>query len=229
MGVFTRPKPREQRLAEISEAATAYGFTIVPPNAAYELLAPHIPKLEQKVPDSYGVGLVGKVEGHELVVVTGSYSTTDNEGNVSTTDVLLTLLKHPYIQGTAVMYRDWKHSTAGAIVNTLLWVPPFTIVKMIQLVFDGQKPDLAIGDAAFDGMFKVHSESVELARRGVPPGARRYLVEAKFDGTIVARPGVLIYQLAGARIDVESLNATIAAAPVLLAAFAPSPSDHPMR
>lgn len=229
MGVFTRPKPREQRIAEISEAAAAHGFAVVPPNEAYELLAPHIPKLQQTVPDSYGVGLVGKVDGYELVVVTGSYNSTDNEGNVSTTDVLLTLLKHPYIQGTAVMYRDWKHSTAGAIVNTLLWIPPFTIVKMIQLVFDAHKPDLLIGDAAFDDMFKVHSESVELARQGIPPGARRYLFEAKFDGTIVARPGVLIYQLAGARIDNESLAATIAAAPGLLAAFAPSPSDHPMR
>lgn len=229
MGIFTKPKPREQRHDEIRQVAATLGFEVVPPETAYALLAPHLPKLEQKVPESYGIGVVGKVDGHELVVVTGEYTTTDNEGNTSTTDVLLTVATHPYIQGTAVMYRDWKHSTAGAIVNKLLWIPPFTIVKMIQLVFDSQKPDLVIGDPAFDSMFKVHSESVELAQRGIPAAARRALVESNFDGTIVARPGVLIYQLDGARVDGESVRATIAAAGPLLAAFAQPPGAHPLR
>lgn len=229
MGVFTKPRPREERLAEIEQAVTALGYTVISPAAAIELLAPLLPKLEQKVPENYGIGVTGKVDEQELAIITGYYTTSDNEGNVSTTDVLLTIVKHPNIQGTAVMYRDWKHSTGGAIVNKLLWIPPFTIVKMIQLIFDSHKPDLAIGDAEFDSMFKVHAESVPLAQQAIPPAARRYLAESKFDGTIVARPGVLIYQLDGARLDVESVTATIAAAGPLLSAFSQSTSDHPMR
>lgn len=102
-GVFTKPKPREERLAEIDKAVTALGYTVVPPAMAYELLATHIPKLEQKVPDTYGIGVMGKVDEQELAIITGHYSSTDNEGNVSTKDVLLTIVKYPNIQGTAVM------------------------------------------------------------------------------------------------------------------------------
>ncbi|MBL8679439.1 MAG: hypothetical protein JNK05_09755 [Myxococcales bacterium] len=75
----------------------------------------------------------------------------------------------------------------------------------------------------------MHAESVLQAQQAIPPAARRYLAESKFDGTIVARPGVLIYQLDGARVDVESVLATIQAAGPLLGAFSQSTSDHPLR
>jgi|LNFM01.2.fsa_nt_gb hypothetical protein len=229
MSVFSKPKTREQHLAEISHAVTALGCSVVPPEMSYALLAPHLPKLEHAVPERYGMGAVGKVNEHKFAIVTGEYRERHGKGKVRVRDVVLAIVEHPNIQGTAGLYRDWKHSTAGAIIDKLLWIPPFTIIKMLQVALDKKMPDIVIGEPAFDSMFKVHSESLALAQQAVPPAARRYLVESNFDGTIVARPGVLIYKLEGARSDVESITAAIAAVRPLLEAFAASSSDHPMR
>lgn len=199
------------------------------PEFGRDVLQSHLPIQGQVAPEDYGIAVVGQINERPVKVVTGAYTSTDNEGNTSTTEVILTIAEHPNVRGTAIIQRDWKHSTAGAIVNALLWIPPFTIVKAIQLIFDRNTPDLVVGDPAFDAMFKVHSESVALAQQAIPEAARRYLVESNFDGMIVARPGALIYRLDGARVDAESVLATLDAALPLIEAFSANTDDHPMR
>lgn len=229
MGVFTRPKPKAQRYDEITRAVTPLGFTVLPEPSAWNFMKPLLPMQGHTTPEGYGIAVVGTVDNCNIQVITGEYSTRDNEGNESWTDVLLTIIEHPSARGTAIVHPDWKHTTTGAIVNKLMWIPPFTIVKFIQIVFDRQTPDLVIGDPEFDSMFKVNAESVALAQQAIPPSARRYLVASNFDGMLVTRPGALIYRLDNAAVDAESVLATLALASPLIAAFSQSYDGHPMR
>ncbi|MFO0560970.1 MAG: hypothetical protein U0269_23325 [Polyangiales bacterium] len=208
---------------------TPLGFTVLPEPAAYNYMQPLLPMQGHTTPDGYGIAIIGKVDSHPVQIITGEYVSRDNDGNETWGDVLLTIVEHPLVRGTAVVHPDWKHSTGGAILDKLLWIPPFTIVKFIQIVFDRQTPDLVIGEPTFDAMFKVNAESVAVAQEAIPPAARRYLVESHFDGMIVTRPGALVYRLGRAQVDAESVAATLAAASPLIAAFTQRTEGHPMR
>lgn len=229
MGAFTRPKPKAQRYEEITRAVVPLGFTVLPEPAAFDYMKPLLPMQGHTTPDGYGIAVVGTIEHCNVQVISGEYSSRDNEGNEQWSDILLTIIEHPAVRATAIVHPDWKHSTAGAIVNKLLWIPPFTIVKLIQIVFDNATPDLVIGEPAFDSMFKVNAESVELAQQAIPPALRRYLVESQFDGMIVTRPGAIVYRTNAARVDAESVLATLALATPLIAAFNERHDGHPMR
>lgn len=229
MGAFSKPVPKAQRYDEIARAVASLGFIVRPEPAAYEYMKPLLPMQGHNTPEGYGIAVVGEVERCNVQIITGEYSSTDNEGNEHWTEMMLAIIEHPSARGTAIVHPDWKHSTAGAIVNKLLWIPPFTIVKFIQIIFDHATPDLVLGEPDFDAMFKVNAESVALAQQAIPPSARRYLVESKFDGMIVTRPGALVYRLDDAKVDAAGVLATLAIAAPLIAAFNENHEGHPLR
>jgi hypothetical protein len=229
MGIFTPSKPKAERYEEITRAVTPLGFTVLPEPAAYDYMKPLLPMQGHTTPDGYGIAILGKVDHHPVRIITGEYASRDNDGNETWTDVLLTIVEHPLVRGTAIVQPDWKHSTVGAILDKLFWIPPFTILKFIQIAFDRQTPDLEIGEPTFDSMFKVNAESVALAQQAIPPAARKHLVESNFDGMIVTRPGALVYRLGAASVDAESVLATLALVSPLITAFTQSTDGHPMR
>ncbi len=106
----------------------------------------------------------------------------------------LAIVQHPAVTERVDSLADWTATTGGAIVNALLWVPPFTVVEAFQYAARSQNPDHEVGHEAFDRRFLVHAESAESAQRAVHPSLGELLVASDFKGRLAMRPGAALVQ-----------------------------------
>jgi hypothetical protein len=171
----------------------------------------------------------GQIEGHRVEAFEYLYSGSDNDGNTVQYDQLLVAVEHPWVQGDASFrpeQREW--STVAAALDALLWIPPFTFLKAIQLLNESRNPDRVVGHAEFDRLYVVHAASDEAARRAIPTPLRDLAVRIGFRGTVELRAGLLLFAPQLPRFDASSIVQTLGIAAALVGAFA-APASHPMR
>jgi hypothetical protein len=200
--------------AQALEAARAAGFTSQPPHTA-KVLEPFLPYEECRgLADCtfaswneigpYIAWLLDYDYSEErTAAVTRSGPTADYHGTGIHTEHerytahvsgTLAILQHPEVRETVDVLTDWRASTAGAIVNALLWIPPFTFVKPFQYAALAKNPDREIGHEEFDRRFLVRAASAEAAQAAIHPALGELLVASDFKGRLSMRPGAVILQ-----------------------------------
>jgi hypothetical protein len=209
------PTP-EERFAAVQQAVTPHGFTAQYRGASDGILRRFMPLKEFSPPEAFEAAVLGQIEGRDVAVAEYATSSTDDEGNVSWTRSHLAVVLDPNFVGTASIINDWKFGTGGAILNAALWIPPFTIVKAIQLIFDSKNPDHELGDRDFDKRYKVHAESAELAANVFHPAFRAAILQMQFQGAIELRHGAMLFNVRGAKFDAEGVMKTLGHVPLLL-------------
>jgi hypothetical protein len=220
-------RSRDDRLCEAAAALAPYGFRL--DDSLAKGLRAYEPLAELEVPAHYVVGVSGHVEGIPVEAFEYEYATSIQDGSTTYGDQLVVAVQHPAIRGTASFFADPKQwSSAAAFVDAFLWVPPFTLLKAFQLLFESKSPDRTVGDADFDRLYVVHAASDEAARLAIPPALRAAVLRAGFRGTVELRPGVLLYAPSTGRLDSDHAVGAIGLAPYFLGALLPRPA-HPMR
>ncbi len=217
---FLSPTPRpseEERFAAINEALAPHGFMAQYQAGADEILRRFLPVKEFSAVEEFGSSVRAQIDGRDVGVAEYRYSTTDQEGNTSWSTTHVAVVLDPNIVGTASIVDDWKAGTGGKILNAALWIPPFTIVKAIQLLFDSKNLDHQIGDATFDNRYKVHAETPELASHVFHPAFREAILQMDFHGALEVRHGALIFSVKGAGFDPAGLMRTLGHVPLLIA------------
>jgi hypothetical protein len=239
MGIFG--PSRDERLAAAARALHPYGFTMDWRYA--QGLRQYEPFAEMHAPESYVTACFGTIEGARVEAYEYEYTVhrtiqsggIGSDGMVHTMDVtdhetaLAVVVHHPWIRGGASFVADlaaW--GTLGTVINAILWVPPFTIAKIVMALAEMKNPDREVGDAEFDRRYKVHAPSEEAARAAIPPTLREVCNHIDFRGSVELRPGVLIYSPYPARLDEQTAVQALGVATAFLGAFAPK-GAHPMR
>lgn len=228
--MFFTPAPRlEERLAGVAHALAPYGF-VVDARRAGQLRA-YEPFTYFAAPEGYAAGVFGTIEGATVEAYEYDYTSTDSEQQVSHYSALAIAVHHPWVRGGASFgpeHKEW--TTTGALLDALLWIPPFTILKVFQYAMENTNPDRTVGDADFDRLYRVRADSDEAAQRAIPPALRSLCVRMAFHGSIELHPGVLLYQpQAVSRLDPATVIPTLGMAAAFLGALAPAPGGHPMR
>jgi hypothetical protein len=208
---------REERYAQIAQTLSPYGFSLQPERGAAAVLQGFTPFELFRAPESYSSVVAGQIDGRAVAVAQYEYTSTDNEGNTSTISEHITVVHDHNIRGVAGLATDWTKTAVGAFINAALWIPPFTIVKAIQLLFDSKHPDREVGQADFDTRYKIRAVNDEVARTVFHPAFQQALLRCSFDGTLEVRHGALLYTLSGSTFDAPGLMRTLGHVPILLA------------
>ncbi|MFO0686043.1 MAG: hypothetical protein U0234_28540 [Sandaracinus sp.] len=214
---------RQERQAAAAAAVAPYGFRLIPPEN--ERLKLHLaPFALHSAPDRCVASAYGKIDQAEVYALEYDYSYRDQDGNEQTSSQMIVAVYHPRILGGAAFMPDMKQwSGIAAALDLMLWVPPFTFVKALQLFFEAKNPDRVIGHAEFDRLYVVRAASDADAARAIPPRLRETAVQLAFRGTVELRENLLIYSVQGCRFDGDGLLTALRyAAPLTLAAMTDS-------
>lgn len=160
--------PPEDRLRQAAASLAPYGFTLDTSRAT--ALRAYEPFLELASPNHYVAGAFGDIEGTPIEAFEYTYGFTDSDGNTSHYDQLVVAVQHLAIRGTASFRDDpTEWSSAAAFLDAFLWLPPFTLLKAIQLYNEAKNPDRGVGDADFDRLYVVHAASATAAPSSSAP------------------------------------------------------------
>lgn len=218
MGIFG--PSRDERYAAAAAAIAPYGFGLVP--AATAPLAEHAPFQLHPSSDGCNVAAYGRIEESDVWAYEYSHSSTDSEGQTSSYDQLIVVAHHPRIEGGAAFSpepREW--SGVARALDTIFWIPPFTLLKVIQWMGEARNPDRTLGDAEFDRLYRVRAASDSEAQRAIPRRLRETVLRLALRGTVELRPGTVIYSIDGCRFDGDGLVRALGyAAPLLVGAMA---------
>jgi hypothetical protein len=225
MGLFG--PTTDERLHGAAQVLAPYGFTLDRSRA--DGIRRYEPFSIFGTPSSYTACVHGRIDDVPIEAYEYDCTSSDSDGNTTYYDQLVVVVPHPNVEGSVAFDVDRRHwSGAAAVLDALLWIPPFTILKAIQLLNRAANPDRTVGHEAFDRLYVVRAESDEAAQRGIPPALRDAVVRLGFFGAMELRPGLIMYSLHGGRLDANSAVSVLGLAPMLLAAFTPQPA-HPMR
>lgn len=218
---------REERLAGAARALAPYGFRPDPRRASE--LRKYEPFTLLWQPESYVAGFFGSIEGAPVEAYEYGYTTTSEEGGTIHNSVLVVAIHHPWVNGGAAFQpdpREWDG--VSAVIDALLWIPPFTIVKALQLVMEARHPDRNVGHPQFDRLYQVRAESNAAARRAITPDLRAVCLRLAFRGTVELRPGTLLYSPHGYELDERTAVHALGIGAAFLGALSPKVA-HPMR
>jgi hypothetical protein len=223
MGLFGPSS--EERHAAAAAAIAPYGFVVGKEGA--RALEKWLPLELHHRPESYEVAAWGRIDSAEVSVFQYGYSTTDGEGQTHHHDQMVVVAEHPRIEGGAGFTpepREW--SGVAQALDVLLWIPPFTFVKVIQWLGESENPDRSVGHADFDRLYRVRARSDAHAARAIPPLLRESVVRLGFRGNVELRPGVLVYSVFGCRFDAEGVVRALGFAAPLMVGAAVEPSTY---
>lgn len=188
-----------------------------------------LPFVVLATPDRCTVRARGSVEDRELWIVEYDYSWSDSVGNDHSADAVLGALEAPWSRGSAAIAMDERAwSGVAAALDVLFWIPPFTLLKFVQLANESRRPDLEIGNAEVDRRYRVHAESEAAARAAIPPKLGEHLLSTNFRGSIEIRPELVLFSLRDARFDPAGVENTIAHARAIGRCFE-RPQSAPFR
>lgn len=214
---MARPSTRE-RIAAAARALRPYGFVADEASAAG--LRAYEPFAIFSAPEAYVAGARGTIEGERVEAYEYTYSTTDNEGSTSTHTTLVVAVHHRAIRGAAAFApepREW--SALASFIDAALWVPPFTFLKVFQLLEAERNPDRVVGEADFDRLYRVRAASTSAAREAITPSLIRTVLGIAFRGAVEIRPGVLLYAPPSGRFDAATIVPSLGVGAAFLAAF----------
>lgn len=171
-----------------------------------------------------GTGAVGvhrvKVIAYEHMV----FRTTADNRTVQEPEVAIVIVaENPAIVGNVRIALD--HQAIGKLINMLMWMPPFGILRLFGLLHVGTKKDCRLGDRAFDERFYVHAENAAAAQKSIGAPLRAHMVSAAVMGVIELRDGVLLYR-AEPDVGVRSLDKALAEVHGVLDAIAPPATGY---
>lgn len=223
MGLFG--PSREERHAAAATAVAAYGFEVASPRARE--LADWAPFAIHATPERYEAAAFGRIDEAEVAAFEYLYSTTDAEGQSHSHSQLVVIAQYPRIEGGAAFSpepREW--SGVARAIDALFWIPPFTLLKVIQWLGESRHPDRQLGHAEFDRLYRVRADSDAAAQRAITPRLRDTAVRLAFQGNVELRPGAVIYSVAGCSFDGVGLVRALGYAAPLVVAAAPEPSTY---
>lgn len=216
MSSWTRP--REARLHAAAAALAPYGFVFRPGDAAR--LRVYLPLREAAAPETLVTACFGRIDDAAVEAFEYDSSSTDSDGNRTWSTTTLVAARHPAIRGGASLRPEWTQwSSTAAFIDAVMWIPPFTILKLFQYAFAARDPDRLVGDADFDRLYVVHAPSDAEARAALPRALRQALLHIQFRGTLELRPGLLLYTTYGHRLDGQTAVGALGIATVLLGAL----------
>lgn len=216
MGLFG-PSTAE-RHAAAAQAIRPYGF-VLDPSAAVGL-GRYLPFELLATPQTFATCALGEIEDAPVEAYEYGYSSRDSDGNTTYRTELVIAVHHASIRGRASIRPEWREwSVFAAALDIILWVPPFTLVKAIQLLAESRHPDRSVGDSDFDRLYVVRAASDAAAREAIPQPLRDALMRIGFKGTLEIRPGVLLYSPHRLGLDGEGAVPALGIATVLLAAL----------
>lgn len=208
----------EARIAATSEALRPYGFVVQ--RAFAEGLRAYEPFALFPRPGGYLVGAEGSIEGERVEAYEYTYPPPGPEGPTLTSTVLVVAVHHRSIRGAAAfapVEREW--SALASLIDTALWVPPFTFFKVFQLLEAQRNPDRQIGEGDFDRLYEIRAASASAAREAIPPSLVRVTLGMAFRGAVEVRPGVLLYSVPGARFEADGIVPALGIGAAFLGAF----------
>ncbi len=205
--------------AELIQALATFGFEVE--SDATSTLMALLPLTIFAKPDKVLTAFVGRIEGSTVRAFHYAHTYQDHDGSFRSAEEFLIVAQHPMIRGDARISPDAKaFGGAAALIDTLLWIPPFTLIKAIQYLMGPGEPDRVVGSEEFDRLYRVYAASDAAAREAIPEALRAMLVQLRFQGRIELRAGALLYTVNGVtRLERERvLQAFSYAAPLLSAA-----------
>jgi hypothetical protein len=216
-----------ERHHQAAALITQYGF-VTDPSRANEVLR-YRPFAFLSSPETSCTAAFGRIEAAAVSAFEYEYSSQDSNGNWSSDVTLAVVVEHPDIPGGAAIRPDWREwSTIGAFIDTVFWIPPFTILKVFQLLMQDQNPDRVVGHAEFDRLYEVRAKSNEAAARAIGPELRDLLPRIGFRGTLELRPSLAVFSIPGTKFDSEGIVRALGHVAPILAATARRHS-YPMR
>lgn len=216
-------RERVPKVEEAREALRPFGFEVDPTGAS--AIATWLPFKLFATPNSVGAAAVGRIESSEVSAFQYEYTTTDSDGYSHSNIELVIVAQHPMIRGDARITVDASEwGGLAAFIDVMLWIPPFTLIKAIQLLGAAYDPDRVVGDAEFDRLYRISAASDAEARAAIPQALRTMLLQLRFRGRIELRRGALLFAIDGAtRFDNETLIRVLGyVAPLVSAAVEPS-------
>ena len=223
MGLFG--PTREERHAAAATAIAPYGFVVAPQRARE--LADWAPFAIQASPERYETAAFGTIDEAEVAAFEYGYSSTDSDGNSQPHTQLIVIAQYPRIEGGAAFSpesREW--SDVARAIDALFWIPPFTLLKVIQWLGESRHPDRQLGHAEFDRLYRVRAESDAAAQRAISPRLRNTAVRLAFQGNVELRPGAVIYSVSGCSFDGVGIVRALGYAAPLMVAAAPEPGSY---
>lgn len=205
--------------AESIQALAAFGFE-VDPDATSTLMAWSPMSIFAK-PDKVLTAFVGRIEASTVRAFHYAYAYQDADGAFRSAEEFLIVAQHPMIRGGARISPDAKaFGGMAALIDTLLWIPPFTLIKALQYLMGPGEPDRIVGSEEFDRLYRIHAASDAAAREAIPEALRAMLVQLRFQGRIELHAGAMLYTVNGVtRLEKERvLQAFSYAAPLVSAA-----------
>jgi hypothetical protein len=225
MGLFG--PSREERHAAAARRIAPFGFVTDPARATQ--LATFLPLAELSNPERYCTAAFGRIEGADVAAFEYEYSTMNSDGSPCWYDTLLIAVADPRIEGRVSLRPDYPEwSTTNAVLNLVMWVPPFTVVKALDLLLQRRNPDRLVGHEEFDRLYVVHAASDADAKDAITPELCDLLPRLGFRGTLEIRPGLLLYTVRETRFDGETLVQALGYAAPLFAATARR-TEYPYR
>lgn len=223
MGLFG--PSREERHAAAAAALAPYGFVVASRRARE--LGEWAPFALHARPEHHDAAAFGTIEDAEVAAFEYRYTTTDAEGQSQSHTQLVVIAQYPRIEGGAAFSpepREW--SGVARAIDAFLWVPPFTLLKVIQWLGESKHPDRHVGHAEFDRLYRVRADSDAAAQRAISPRLRETVVRLGLEGVVELRPGAVIYSVAGCSFDGEGVVRALGYAAPLLIAAAVEPSSY---
>lgn len=216
MGLFTS---RQDRLEGAARALAPFGFVFDAREAGR--LARYAPFVALARPHSYVTAAFGAIEGHRFEIYEYDSCSQDSEGNTTYPTELAIVVHHPGIRGGAVFTPDYPQwGGAAAVIDALMWIPPFTLLKLFQFAVGAARPDREVGHADFDRLFVVRAASDAAARAAIPPRLREVAARMGRRMTVELRDGALVCcPDPSLRLDAERAPTAVAVAAALVAAF----------
>jgi hypothetical protein len=211
---------REERLRAAASAVAPYGFVLG--HAGDGPLREQLPFALHATPEAVSAVASGRIDAADVWAFEYSYTSTDSDGNSSSSDQLVVIAQHPRIEGGAAFQpepREW--SAVARAIDLVFWIPPFTLLKAVQWLNEARNPDRIVGDAEFDRLYRVRAGSDEEAQRAIPRALRETVVRLGVQATVELRPGAIVYSIAGCGFDGEGLLRALGyAAPLTVSAMA---------
>jgi hypothetical protein len=223
LGIFG--PSREERDALTAQALAPSGFRLANERAR-ELVA-WTPLVLHATPETYSAAAFGRIEDAEVGVFDYGYSSTDAEGRTHSHDQLVVVAQYPRIEGGAAFSPDLREwSQVALVLDALLWIPPFTFLKVFQWLSAEQHPDRTVGHGEFDRLYRVRAPSDAAAQRAIPPRLRDTCVRLALQGTVELRPGAVLYSVRGCGFDAEGVVRALGYAAPLMVAATMEPSGY---
>jgi hypothetical protein len=209
---------RAERLEAAAHVLRGAGFAVEPARA--NALCTYAPFVLLPTPTAYVTSARGEIEGRLVELFEYESTSTESDGSSSQNTELVVVAHHRNIRGGACFAPDWpKWGGVAAFIDAIFWLPPFILLKAVQLAVRVANPKRTVGHEAFDHLFVARADSDEAARAAIPRALCDVVSGELLKVTVELRAGVMVFAPHGLILRDESVARILDVTDALLDVF----------